>query len=69
MLVSLGERFTWAPTINLLDVNPNDKPDEIHEWDALAQFHGSLEAGPKGLNAWEKFAQVLLLTNEYIFVN
>ncbi len=64
-----GERFTWVPTINLLDVNPNDQPDEIHEWDALAQFHGPLEAGPKGLNAWEKFAQVLLLTNEFIFLN
>jgi hypothetical protein len=36
------------------------------EWNAAAQFAGPL---PKRLGPWEKYAQVLLESNEFVFVD
>jgi mono/diheme cytochrome c family protein len=68
-LTDTSEAFAWAPVINLADVNPNEKPSAMHEWNAQAQFSGPPEPGLKGLEPLEKYAQVLLLTNELVFVN
>jgi hypothetical protein len=56
--------FTWSPTIRLLE---GAKPREVAEWSAEKDFSGTV-AG-KQMEAWEKFAQVLLETNELTFVN
>jgi hypothetical protein len=38
------------------------------EFSAQAQFHGP-EASEKTLTAWERYAQALLATNEFVFVD
>ena len=39
------------------------------QWDAAAEFSGPQPAPPAPINAWEQYAQVLLLTNEFVFVD
>ncbi|MGH8246759.1 MAG: DUF1553 domain-containing protein, partial [Gammaproteobacteria bacterium] len=55
--------FTWAPTIRM----EGGKAGEIAEWNAEQDFSGTV--APKRLEPWEKFAQVLLETNELTFIN
>ena len=59
------DSFEWAPTIKVVApaVAGNAGPAE---WNAAAQFAGPL---PKRLGAWEKYAQVLLESNEFVFVD
>ena len=56
--------FGWAPTIKFIE---GSKPGEPAEWNAEKDFSGTV--APKHLEPWEKFAQVLLETNEMTFVN
>jgi hypothetical protein len=56
--------FTWSPTVRFIE---GVKPGEVAEWNAEKDFSGTV-AG-KQMEAWEKFAQVLLETNEMTFVN
>ena len=59
-----GAAFKWAPRIQL----EGDFPaDVIKDWDAKRDFSGA--PPPQHLTAWEKFAQVLLETNELTFIN
>ncbi len=55
-----NDSFTWTPVITLKSA---DKP---RIWDADKDFSGPQ---PVALNAWEKYAQVLLQTNEFAFVD
>jgi len=50
------DRFGWAPLVRMGD----------HRWSAEADFAGPSEAP---LGPWEKYAQVLLETNEFVFVD
>ncbi len=51
------DSYEWTPTIELLDAsNP-------HTWSAEGEFRG-----PR-LKPWEALAQVLMLTNEFMFVD
>jgi hypothetical protein len=56
--------FAWAPTVRFSE---GAKPGEVNDWNAERDFSGAV--APKQLEAWEKFAQVLLETNEMSFVN
>ena len=49
------DSFEWAPLVRL--------PDGADEWDAARDFHGPSHP----LSPWERYAQVLLETNELIF--
>jgi hypothetical protein len=53
-----SDQFLWAPVI---------KAEET-SWDARAEFDGPRPA-PQHLTAWEQYAQVLLLANEFAFVD
>jgi hypothetical protein len=55
--------FTWAPAIRM----EGGKAGELAEWNAEKDFSGTIS--PKHLEPWEKFAQVLLETNELAFIN
>ena len=55
--------FTWAPVVRV----EGGKAGELVEWNAERDFSGTLS--PKHLEPWEKFAQVLLETNELTFIN
>jgi hypothetical protein len=54
-----SDGFKWHPIIHA----------EHGEWDAKAQFAGPAPKGPAQLKPWEQYAQVLLETNEFIFVD
>jgi hypothetical protein len=55
--------FAWAPHIRLIDVPPGEIAGVECEWKARIDFHGP----PRPLSAWEKYAQVLLMANEFAF--
>jgi hypothetical protein len=58
--------FTWSPTIEALDKSADGKPQA---WDAKKEFGGNKPPPPPPLNAWEQLAQVLLESNEFLFVD
>jgi hypothetical protein len=53
-----SDQFLWAPVITA----------DGTKWDARAEFTGPMPA-PERLSAWEQYAQVLLLANEFAFVD
>jgi hypothetical protein len=55
-----SDTFTWAPVISMKD------PGE--EWNAISGFSGPPETLPEPLRPWEKYAQILLESNEFSFV-
>jgi hypothetical protein len=59
------ETFSWSPLVELCDPAIQAK----HRWSAQIEFAGPPEPAPLGLTPLEKYAQVLLLTNELVFVN
>ncbi|HYG78008.1 MAG TPA: DUF1553 domain-containing protein [Planctomycetota bacterium] len=58
--------FTWAPVVKLLTTPP---PGEAGEWNAATDFSGKSGKKMDRLTTWEKYAQVLLETNEFAFVD
>jgi len=65
-----SDSFSWAPKIQLTftHTDPDAYAALAKTWDAKEDFSGPKEA-TKPLNAWEKVAQVLLLSNELMFVD
>jgi hypothetical protein len=63
------EPFAWAPNVAYLDHNAEDPANEVYEWHAQSEFAGPPDPPLKGMSPWEKLAQVLLLSNELVFVN
>jgi hypothetical protein len=53
-----NDQFLWAPKIS----------SESENWNAASDFGGPVTQPPY-LNAWEQYAQVLLLSNEFAFVD
>jgi hypothetical protein len=65
-----SDDFKWAPVLKLDGAGPDARPTDYgKEWHAKKDFSGPPEPPPKPLNAWEKYAQVLLLSNEFVFVD
>jgi hypothetical protein len=60
---SEDDAFTWAPVITLKASDPQAKHTA---WDAAKDFSGP---PPVSLDSWEKYAQVLLETSEFAFVD
>ncbi|MDB6066225.1 MAG: Protein of unknown function (DUF1553)/Protein of unknown function (DUF1549)/Planctomycete [Pedosphaera sp.] len=61
-----NDAFKWSPIIKMEPIQ-NLAKDSIMEWNAQKDFTG--EVRPRRLTPWEKFAQVMLETNELTFVN
>ncbi|MGZ8899768.1 MAG: PSD1 and planctomycete cytochrome C domain-containing protein, partial [Limisphaerales bacterium] len=59
-----SDSFNWAPRIKTLA----DSSGSAMTWNAKQDFSGPVEV-PVPLNAWEKYAQVLLMSNEFAFVD
>ena len=58
-----NDDFTWSPVITLKSAGDQAKQ---RVWDAAKDFGGPAAIS---LNAWEKYAQVLLETSEFAFVD
>ncbi len=61
-----SDSFTWAPVLKEIDAADGKENGAAREWNARADFGGPKEL-PKPLNDWEKYAQVLLMSNELAF--
>jgi hypothetical protein len=61
-----NDSFTWPVTITL---TPEGKPDEEMTFSSVEEFKGPPEGKSPPLSAREKYAQVLLLTNEVLFID
>jgi mono/diheme cytochrome c family protein len=55
----VSDSFRWHPVLGAADAT----------WDSKAQFAGPLPPPPARLKPWEQYAQVLLETNEFAFVD
>ncbi|MBI3876284.1 MAG: DUF1553 domain-containing protein [Verrucomicrobia bacterium] len=72
-----GETFTWAPIVKVAGAAPmmmgsmaSMNPAEANEWRAAADFGSAGKGAPqKPFGTWEKYAQVLLLSNEMAFLD
>ena len=52
--------FLWAPVI---------RHTSKSEWNANTEFAGELTNPAQQLNAWERFAHSVLLTNAFLFID
>jgi len=62
------DSFSWAPTVRVADAPLAAGTDGPEEWNAATNFGGPEKAG-KSLSAWDKYVQVLLESNEFVFVD
>jgi hypothetical protein len=62
------DSFTWSPDIRFL-ADGKTLPGQRMEWSALNDFADAAKAMHPALDVWQKYAQVLLLTNELVFVD
>lgn len=65
------DSFQWAPRLKFVGGGNKAEADTSsrNRWHAKEDFSGPVPPKQKGLTAWEKFAQVLLLSNETFFVD
>jgi len=70
---SNSDSFNWAPKLKFTDPLKRSKqspPGGFEtEWDAKADFTKPRPEASKDLNAWEKLAHALLVSNEAAFVD
>ncbi len=64
----VSDEFNWAPKIQMVEerLAANRLADAENHWDSAEDFAGPPE---KQLSAWEQYAQTLLMTNEFAFVD
>ena len=61
--------FRWAPEVKAFNREAAERDQLRYEWLAETDFDGPAPPPLKGMEPWEKYAQVLLLANETVFVN
>jgi len=59
------DSFEWSPIIRLVS-NAGDTTSGMHVWNARNDFAGP---PPPELTHWEQLAQILLISNEFVFVD
>ena len=62
-----ADSFKWSSVIEMIKGDFNESMGLPHVWDAQQNFVDPKNI-PTPLGAWEKYAQVLLLSNEFVFV-
>lgn len=77
---NLGDKIEFIIVNNIkksieynLSVNIQEKKDENSlspiNWNSIGDFRGPIKKIDKELNAWERYAHILLMSNEMIFIN
>jgi len=62
--------FNWSPQLRMhTTASTTAGADGRTTWNARNDFSGPSATEQRPMDAWERFAQVLLLTNELIFIN
>lgn len=62
-----SDQFLWAPTVT--HAAPTEGETVAMVWDAKKEFGPTVEVLPEPMMPWEKYAQVLLASNEFLFVD
>ena len=67
------DNFTWNPKVSMKseiaeEMKKNAGSLVVSSWTASDEFEGATYK-PKPLNAWEKYTQVLLLSNEVVYTD
>jgi len=62
-----SDSFNWAPKVTYIEGENGAPAYGKKEYSAKADF--GQEEAPKRLDAWEKYAQIMLLSNELVFVD
>jgi len=63
------DSYSWIPKV-LMDQPEGTEGESVRlSWDSRADFAGPLPAAPDPLTPWEQVAQVLLMTNEFMYVD
>ena len=64
------DSFHWSPMVKMIAESSAVSPDGTREWNAKSDFIGPTKPVEKRtLSPWEKYAQVILLANELMFVD
>jgi hypothetical protein len=64
------DAFSWKVTVTKEAAKGQAAGDDAGStWDSVAEFSGPPPEPPKPLSPWEKYAQVLLESNEFAFVD
>ena len=61
--------FSWSPRIVEVGTNAAGSPYAANEWRSDEAFSRSIPYWDGGLDPWEQLAQVLLMSNEFMFVD
>jgi hypothetical protein len=64
-----SDSFTWPVTIKMRTVSNVAGGDSTQEWDSQKDFAAPQAKPAAPLTPWEKYAQILLETNEFVFVD
>jgi hypothetical protein len=65
-----SDSFSWPATIRYLDNTADSaRPGMDRTWDSAKEFAGPAGDRARPLGPWGKYAQVLLLSNEFAFVD
>jgi hypothetical protein len=62
-----NDTFKWAPTISMGTAEMPGMKGMSMRWDAKSNFRDPAKV-PQPISPWEEFAQVLLLSNEFSFI-
>lgn len=65
---NLNDGFEWAPSITMYDRDVPSMPGIPMRWDARNDF-ASPDNFPTQLGPWEELTQVLLISNEFAFID
>ena len=57
------DSFQWAVNVQVVETST---PDSARNWNSRDQFHGP---APDPLSRWQQYAQTLILTNEFLFLD
>jgi len=63
------DSYTWAPVVKMVESKIKPGPEDASEWNSTTDFKGPEGKKPTRLTAWEKYVQVLLESNEFVFVD
>jgi hypothetical protein len=63
-----ADTFSWAPVISAKATEEDVRLGRSTEWNARDDFAGPQPASTP-LDAWSRFAQVLLMSNEFVFLD
>ncbi len=62
------DSFEWYMRVKYVHIANEPEPYRL-EWEARADFSGPPPAPPEPLKPWEQLAQVLLMSNEFMYVD